>query len=200
MSFREKIFGSNAQQYSQQIFLILKPTCHQWFQAMESPAVLLFIVESVELWWQEPQLGAFWNCRLSGPSPDLLNHLFSNKSILHFKAAILILRSCAQLCNPMDCIEFMEFSRPEYWSGQPFPSPEALPNLEIEPRSPALQADSLPAESQGKPKNTRVGSLSLSRGSSRYRNRSGVSCIAGGFFINRHVREAQSKIKENRII
>ena len=46
----------------------------------------------------------------------------------------------------------MEFSRPEYWSGQPFPSPEDLPNPGIKPRSPALQADSLPSEPQGKPK------------------------------------------------
>ena len=55
----------------------------------------------------------------------------------------------------------MEFSRLEYRSGQPFPTPGDLPNPRIEPRSPALQADSLPAEPQGKPKNTRVGSLSL---------------------------------------
>jgi len=38
----------------------------------------------------------------------------------------------------------MEFSRQEYWSGLPFPSPEDLPNPGIKPRSPALQADSLP--------------------------------------------------------
>ena len=37
----------------------------------------------------------------------------------------------------------MGFSRQEYWSGLPFPSPENLPDPEIEPRSPALQADSL---------------------------------------------------------
>ena len=43
----------------------------------------------------------------------------------------------------------MEFSRPEYWSVYPFPSPGDLPNPGIEPRSPALQADSLPAEPQG---------------------------------------------------
>ena len=55
----------------------------------------------------------------------------------------------------------MEFSRPEYWSGSPFPSLEDLPNLGLKPRSPALQTDSLPAESQGKPKNTGVGSLFL---------------------------------------
>ena len=55
----------------------------------------------------------------------------------------------------------MEFSRPEYGSGQPFPSPGDLPNPGIKPWSPTLQADSLPAEPQGKSKNTRVGSLSL---------------------------------------
>ena len=49
------------------------------------------------------------------------------------------------------------------WSGQPFPSPGDLPNPGIEPRSPALWADSLPAEPQGKPKNTGVGSLCYSQ-------------------------------------
>ena len=58
----------------------------------------------------------------------------------------------------------MEFSRLEYWSGQPFPSPGELPNTEIKPKSSALQVDSLPAEPQGKPKNTGVGSLSLLQG------------------------------------
>ena len=48
-------------------------------------------------------------------------------------------------------IQSMEFSTPEYWSGWPVPSPGYLPNPGIEPRSPALQADSLPAEPQGKP-------------------------------------------------
>ena len=58
-------------------------------------------------------------------------------------------------------IQSMEFSRPEYWSGQPFPSPGDLPNPGIKPRSSTLQVDSLPAEPQGKPKRTGVGSLSL---------------------------------------
>ena len=40
----------------------------------------------------------------------------------------------------------MEFSRQEYWSGLPFSSPGDLPDLGIEPGSPALQADSLPSE------------------------------------------------------
>ena len=44
----------------------------------------------------------------------------------------------------------MEFSRPEYWSGYLFPSPGDLPNPQIEPRSCALQAHSLPGEPPGK--------------------------------------------------
>ena len=45
----------------------------------------------------------------------------------------------------------MGFSRQEYWSELSFPSPEELPNPGIEPRSPALHADSLPIELQGSP-------------------------------------------------
>ena len=40
----------------------------------------------------------------------------------------------------------MEFSRQEFWSGLPFPSPGDLPNPGIKPRSPALQTDSLQSE------------------------------------------------------
>ena len=41
---------------------------------------------------------------------------------------------------------FLGFSRQEYWSGLPFPSPGELPDPGIEPRSPALQADALTSE------------------------------------------------------
>ena len=44
-----------------------------------------------------------------------------------------------------------EFSRQEYWSGLPFPSPGDLPNQGIEPRSPCLQVDTLPSEPPEKP-------------------------------------------------
>ena len=45
----------------------------------------------------------------------------------------------------------MGFSRREYWSGLPFPPPGDVSDPGIEPASPALQADSLPAEPLGKP-------------------------------------------------
>ena len=43
----------------------------------------------------------------------------------------------------------MEFSRREYWSGLPFPSPGDLPDPWIEPGSPALRVDALPSEPPG---------------------------------------------------
>ena len=58
---------------------------------------------------------------------------------------MLVAQSCPTLCDPM------EFSRQEYWSGLPFPSSGDLSDPEIEPMSPALQADSLPSEPPGKP-------------------------------------------------
>ena len=45
----------------------------------------------------------------------------------------------------------MGFSRQEYWNGLPFPTSGNLPDPGIEPRDPALQADSLVTELQGKP-------------------------------------------------
>ena len=62
------------------------------------------------------------------------------------------------LCNPMDYSlphsSVHGISRQEYWSGLPCPPPGDLPNPGIEPRSPALWADSLPTKPPGKPKNT----------------------------------------------
>ena len=61
-----------------------------------------------------------------------------------------VAQSCLILCDPMDCIPqptpSMEFSKQEYWSGLPFPSPNDLPDPGIKPGSPTLQADSLPSE------------------------------------------------------
>ena len=59
--------------------------------------------------------------------------------------------SLARLFATPWTLQSMEFSRPGYWSGLHFPSPRDLPNPGFEPNSPALQADSLPAESLGKP-------------------------------------------------
>ena len=61
---------------------------------------------------------------------------------------------CPTLCDPVGPLQAplsMVFSRQEYWSGLPFPSPGDLPDPGIEHRSPALQADALTSEPPGKP-------------------------------------------------
>ena len=71
------------------------------------------------------------------------------------RSVILVAQSCLTLCDPIDCNPqappSMGFSRQEYWSGLPFPSPGDLPDPGLKPGSPALQADSLPFEPPGKP-------------------------------------------------
>jgi len=67
----------------------------------------------------------------------------------------LVSKSCPILVTPwtIACQSplSMGFSRQEYWSGLPFPSPENLPNPGIEPRSPALQADLYQLSHKGSP-------------------------------------------------
>ena len=68
---------------------------------------------------------------------------------------VLASKSCLTLATPWTVAHQaslpMEFSRQEYWSGLPFPSPGYLPDPGIELESPALQAESLLIEPQGKP-------------------------------------------------
>jgi len=70
------------------------------------------------------------------------------------------------------------------------PPPGDLPNLGIEPRFPALQADSLLSEPPGKPKNTGVGNLSMLQVVFPTQELNQVSCTAGGFFASWSAREA----------
>ena len=71
------------------------------------------------------------------------------------KVKVLVTQLCPTFCNPMDCSHqaslSMEFSRQEYWSGLPLPSPGDRRDTGIEPGSPALQADSLASDPPGKP-------------------------------------------------
>ena len=67
-------------------------------------------------------------------------------------------QSYPTLCNPVACSPLVahksplsiEFSRQENWSGLLFPSPGDLPDLGMEPKSLALQVDSLPSDPPGK--------------------------------------------------
>ena len=74
---------------------------------------------------------------------------------LIFSGGGLVTKSCMTLATPWTAAcqapLSMVFSKQEYSSGLPFPSLGDLPNPGIEPGSPALLADSLPTELQGKP-------------------------------------------------
>ena len=92
------------------------------------------------------------------------------------------------------------FSRPDYWSGLPCPPPGDLPNSGIKPRSLALKAGSLPAEPPGAPRLLEWIAYPFFRGSSWPRNRTRVSCIAGGFFTSWATTEALSGIIDDLLI
>ena len=93
------------------------------------------------------------------------------------------------VCNPWT-IQSMEFSRPEYGSGEPFPSLGDLPNPGLKRRSLALQTDSLPAELQGSPRIQEWVAYPFSSRSSQPKDPTGVSCIAGRFFTKWAIRKA----------
>ena len=92
-------------------------------------------------------------------------------SLSNNSVTVKVIQSCPTVCNPMEytvlgilqarILEWVPFSRRRSLLQETFPSPGDLPNPGIEPRSPKLQADSLPAEPPGKPKDTGVDSLSL---------------------------------------
>ena len=125
------------------------------------------------------------------------NLIFNLENIYWVSVLCLVTQSCPTLWDPMHCSppdSSAHGDSPDKNTGVGyhallqgiFPTQGSNPGLDSLPS----EADSLPSEPPGKPKNTGVGSLSLSRGSSRLRNRTGVSCIAGGFFTSLATREA----------
>ena len=67
----------------------------------------------------------------------------------HLRGVSASALSHVSLCSPIDYSLSMEFPRQGYWNGLLFPSPGDLPDPGIKPKSPALQADSLPLNHQG---------------------------------------------------
>ena len=128
-------------------------------------------------------------------------------SSLETVTTLFVNRLCAVLClvaqshptlhDPMDCkptrlLSPWGFSRQESWSELPCPPPEDLPDLGLEPRSSTLQSDSLTSAPPGKPKKTRMGSLSLLQGIFLNQESNRVSCNAGA------TREAPDQLSHQR--
>ena len=86
---------------------------------------------------------------------NISNLKYADDTSLMAESESEVAQSCPTLCEPCTVAHqaplFMGFSRQEYWSGLPFPSPGELPNPGIKPRSPALQAAALTSEPPGKP-------------------------------------------------
>ena len=93
--------------------------------------------------WSSPTLQIICNCSAQLPWDNQTSCQEEVKSLSHVRL----------FATPWTSPS-MEFSRQEYWSGLPFPSPGDLPDPGIEPRSPALEADTLTSEPPGKPDNT----------------------------------------------
>ena len=173
---------------------------------------------------------ALWVCISQAEKNDSNINQFSFLIMLYFpyigfflmKDHKVKLLSCVQLCNPIDRSlpgsSVDGIFQQEYWSGLPFPSPGDLPNSGIEPRSPPLQAVTLPSEPPGRPK-VKVTQLCptlcnpmdytvhgilqakilewvafpFSRGSSQPRYQTQISRTAGGFFTSWATREANER-------
>ena len=88
-------------------------------------------------------------------SSRFIHLLLQMAGVLFHMCCAKLLQSCPTLCTPWTVTHQAPlskgFSRQEYWSGLPCPSPGNLPNPGIEPVSPALQANSSPSEPPGKP-------------------------------------------------
>ena len=119
------------------------------------------LIPTIEILWNKP---LFRGCIITSAAWETLGSL---GAVFIYIGLVLVAKSCPTLRIPWTIAHqaplSMGFSRQEYWSGLPFPSPEDLPNPGTEPGSPALQADSLPTlflyialptELWGKSKNT----------------------------------------------
>ena len=96
---------------------------------------------------------------------------------------VKVVQLCPTLCDPMDyTVHGILQARILEWVAFPFSRGSSQPRDQT--RSPTLQVDSSSAEPQGKPKNTRVGSLFLLQWIFPTQELNRVSCIAGGFFTN----------------
>jgi len=87
------------------------------------------------VWRKGDPLACWWECKLMQSLEKEKEKLLSR--VLLFATPCTV----AYQAHPST-----GFSRQEYWSGLPFPSPRDLSNPEIQPRSPTLQADALPSE------------------------------------------------------
>ena len=96
---------------------------------------------------------------------------------------VTVTQSCPTRCDPIDCSSWKSPGQ-NTGVGSLSLTPRDLPNPGIEPRSPTLQADSLPAGLKGSPRIPEWVAYPFSSGSSQPMNGTGVSCVEVGFLTN----------------
>ena len=101
--------------------------------------------------WRNPSCGALYPCRPpgapAGPREDRpLQSVWGERAAAGPCSLVKVGHSVVSDSVTPRTTQSLEFSRPECWSGQPFPSPGNLPNPGTEPRSPAWQVGSLPVK------------------------------------------------------
>ena len=121
-----------------------------------------------------PSLGDLPDTEIKPTSPVLAGRFFTT-----YHLGVKVTQLCLTLCNPMD-YTVHEILQARILEGVAFPFSRGS----SQPRSPTLKADFLPAEPQGKPKNTEVGSLSLLQGIFRTQELNQGLLHSGRFFTN----------------
>ena len=81
---------------------------------------------------------------MQSKTPELLSLLKSESEVAQSLSRVRLLATLWTVAHQVPLP--ISFSRQEYWSGLPFPSPGDLPDPGIEPRSPTLQADALTSQ------------------------------------------------------
>ena len=137
----QKIAFTSKMRTSHYVWYLAGSITGGWSLHLSGCDILLFFFSTsfskqrTQTWGQGPSLPTLmFPAALSRESPHGLEHMDWPYST----SAMQIARQA-----PLS----MGFSRKEYWSGLPCPSPGALPNPAIKPRAPVLQADSLPSRS-----------------------------------------------------
>ena len=140
---------------------------------------------------QRPHINAFFlNLFQYGLSQEI------GYSSLYCTVKVKAAQSCQTFYDPKDCIQSMEFSRPEYWSGLSFPSQGIFPTQGSNPGLLHCRQIIYQLSHKGSPRILEWVAYPFSSRSSWSRNWTRVSCIAGRFSTHWAIKKAQTLSRE----
>ena len=151
-----KLWNPNMRKYSGQFnkMLMFSKNFFPFYQCLSSEVYKAVISISILL-VKIHSKGIKWLPKIAHPHDGWVRtealNFHGRVFLLPWSCCCLVTESCPSLCDPMDDPSGHGFSRQEYWSGLPFPSPGDFPDPEIEPASPALAGGFFPIEPPGNP-------------------------------------------------